>query len=99
MAVEGGSDFIDGTSVEVTVSKQGSMQAIEKGKLVITTGDVYAGRVSLGADLMGGTYTVTVTRPQLGRRHQQRDGRHLGRRRTDDRHHARRSRARATSTC
>ncbi len=66
VAVVGGSDFIDGTSVEVTVSKQGSMQAIEKGKLVITTGDLYAGRVSLGADLMGGTYTVTVTARSSG---------------------------------
>ena len=31
VAVEGGSDFIDGTSVEVTVSKAGDRQALEKG--------------------------------------------------------------------
>ena len=66
VAVEGGSDFIDGTSVEVTVAAQGSMQAVDKGKLVITTGDVYAGRVSLGADLKGGTYTITVSARSSG---------------------------------
>ena len=66
VSVEGGSDFIDGTSVEVTVAAQGSMQAVDKGKLVITTGDVYAGRVSLGADLKGGTYTITVSARSSG---------------------------------
>jgi hypothetical protein len=66
VAVENGSDFIDGTSVEVTVSAQGSTQPVDKGKLVITTGDVYAGRVSLGADLKGGTYTITVSARSSG---------------------------------
>jgi hypothetical protein len=66
VAVEGGTDFVDGTSVEVTVTEQGSMQAVDKGKLVITGGDVYAGRVSLGADLKGGTYTITVTARSSG---------------------------------
>jgi hypothetical protein len=66
VAVENGSDFIDGTSVEVTVSEQGSMQSIDKGKLVITTGDVYAGRISLGADLKGGTYTIKVSARSSG---------------------------------
>src|SRR6476469_6145529 len=66
VAVEGGSDFIDSTSVEVTVSEQGSMQALEKGKLVVSAGDVYTGRVSLGADLKGGTYTITVSARSSG---------------------------------
>ncbi len=66
VVVENGSDFIDGTSIEVTVSETGNMQAIEKGKLVLTTGGVYAGRVSLGADLKGGTYTITVSARSSG---------------------------------
>jgi len=66
VAVENGTDFIDGTSVEVTLSEQNSQTPIEKGKLVIATGDVYNGRVSLPADLKGGTYTVTVTARSSG---------------------------------
>jgi hypothetical protein len=66
ITVEGGSDFIDGSSVEVTLSKQGSNEVVEKGKLVITAGDQYDGRLSLPADLVGGTYTVTITARSSG---------------------------------
>jgi len=66
ITVEGSSDFIDGTSVGVTLSKQGSSEAVEQGKLVITAGDQYDGRLSLPADLMGGTYTVTVSARSSG---------------------------------
>jgi hypothetical protein len=66
VAVENGSDFIDGSTVAVTVTEQGSMQPIESGLLVVTNGDVYEGRVSLGADLKSGIYTVTVTARSSG---------------------------------
>jgi len=60
VTVTGGSDFIDGTSVQIVVTEQGSLQPIDTGLLVLATGDTYSGRVSLGGDLRSGTYTVTV---------------------------------------
>jgi hypothetical protein len=63
--VEGGTDFVDGTSVRVTVNREGSIEVIESGQLVIESGDTYAGRVSLG-ELTSGTYVLTVSARSSG---------------------------------
>jgi hypothetical protein len=64
-----GTDFVDGTSVKVTVAPKGSSQVIENGQLILSTDltmpDVYSGRISLG-DIPGGTYTLTVTAASSG---------------------------------
>jgi hypothetical protein len=66
VTVTGGSDFIDGTSVQIVVTAMGSTQPVDTGLLVITTGDTYAGRVSLGGELKSGVYTVTVNARSSG---------------------------------
>jgi hypothetical protein len=66
VAVQDGTDFIDGTSVTVSVREQGSSQVLETGLLVVTNGDLFTGRVSLGGDLASGTYTLTVSARSSG---------------------------------
>ena len=63
------------------------MQAVEKGKLVIDHRRRLRGPRQPGGRSEGRHLHHHGQRPQLGRRHQQRDGRHLGRRGPDDRHH------------
>jgi hypothetical protein len=64
--VDGGTDFIDGTTVQVRLSKEGSSQTIDMGLLVIESGDLYSGRISLGGDLASGRYTLTVSARSSG---------------------------------
>lgn len=64
--ITGGTDFLDGTSVKATVTQQGSSLVLENSKLPVVSGDVYAGRVSLGMDLTSGNYTLTVTAASSG---------------------------------
>jgi hypothetical protein len=64
--VTGGTDFLDNTSVKATVTSQGSSLVLENSKLPFVSGDVFAGRVSLGMDLVSGTYTLTVTAASSG---------------------------------
>ena len=66
VTVTAGSDFIDGTSVQIVVTEQGSTQTVDSGLLVLETGDTYSGRVSLGGDLKSGIYTLTVNARSSG---------------------------------
>ncbi|MES1208064.1 MAG: hypothetical protein ABUS79_19190 [Pseudomonadota bacterium] len=59
-AVQGGSDYIDTSSVAVVVTAPASSVVLANGVLVSTGGDAYAGTLSLG-DLPAGTYTLTVS--------------------------------------
>ena len=63
--VEGGTDFVDGTTVKSVVTKRGGGEALESGKLVFDMADVYTGRVSLG-QLPSGSYTLTVSAQSSG---------------------------------
>ena len=64
--IQGGTDFVDGTSVKAVVTAQGGSLVLENSSLVLSAGDVYTGRVSLGLDLATGTYTLTVTAGSSG---------------------------------
>ena len=57
---QGGTDFIDPTSVEAVVTKQGSSEVLDSTKLATQGGNAYSGRISLG-DLATDTYTLTVS--------------------------------------
>jgi hypothetical protein len=59
-AVEGGSDYIDTSSVAVVVTAPASSVVLANGVLVSTGGAGYSGKLSLG-DLPAGTYTLTVS--------------------------------------
>lgn len=63
--IEGGTDFVDGTSIRVTVTREGGSEVLESGQLVIENGDTYTGRVSLG-DLASGRYVLTVSARSSG---------------------------------
>jgi hypothetical protein len=65
VSIANGTDFVDGTSVRVTVTREGSTAILESGQLVLDSGDSYAGRISLG-DLQSDTYTLTVTARSSG---------------------------------
>ena len=65
VSVQNGSDFVDGTSVTVAVTKKGSIDVVESGQLVLATGDTYTGRVSVG-DVGSATYVLTVTARSSG---------------------------------
>ena len=62
IGVTNGTDFLDGNSVKATVTKQGGGAPLSSSQLVLDSGDVYSGRVSLG-DLASGTYTL-ASRPR-----------------------------------
>jgi hypothetical protein len=53
-------DFIDTSSVKVTLTAMGSAAVVANGQLVANGNDVYAGAVSVG-NLQTGTYTLTVS--------------------------------------
>jgi len=59
-SVQGGSDYIDTSSVAVVVTAPGGSVVLAHGVLVSTGGDAYSGKLSLG-DLPAGTYTLTVS--------------------------------------
>ncbi len=65
IGVTNGTDFLDGNSVKATVMKQGGGGPLATSQLVLDSGDVYSGRVSLG-DLASGTYTLVVTAKSSG---------------------------------
>ncbi len=66
VTIVNGNDLVDGSSVKLTLTKAGSTQVIETGKLLLaSTSDAYEGRLNLG-DLDGGTYTLTVTAASSG---------------------------------
>jgi len=58
--VEGGTDFIDTSSVKMTLTVQGSTAAASTGQLVTTGGGAYAGTLSLG-NRQSGAYVLTVS--------------------------------------
>jgi hypothetical protein len=55
-----GTDFIDTSSVKVTLTAVASTTAVANGQLVANGNDVYAGAISVGT-LKTGTYTLTVS--------------------------------------
>ena len=59
-AVQGGSDYIDTSSVAVTVTAPTGSVVLANGVLVSTGGEAYSGKLSLG-DLPAGMYTLTVS--------------------------------------
>ena len=66
VSIANGTDVVDGTSVKLTLTKQGTTQVIETGQLVLaSTTDAYEGRLNLG-DLDSGIYTMTVTAASSG---------------------------------
>jgi hypothetical protein len=58
--VQGGTDFVDTTSVKATLTATGSTAPVAAAELVSTGGDVFTGTLSLG-NLKAGTYTLTVS--------------------------------------
>jgi hypothetical protein len=58
--VQGGTDFIDTSSVSVALAPSGGMANVASGLLVSGGGDGYAGQLSLG-DIPAGSYTLTVS--------------------------------------
>jgi hypothetical protein len=66
IAVQDGTDFIDGASVRVYVTRAGSSAMVETGQLVPAGGDLYTGRVSLSGDLPSDSYTLWVTASSSG---------------------------------
>jgi hypothetical protein len=66
VSILNGTDVVDGASVKLSLTRQGSSQVIETGQLVLaSTTDAYQGRLNLG-DLDSGTYTLTVTATSSG---------------------------------
>ena len=63
--IQDGSDFVDTSSVKVTVTPMGSTVAVTNGQLISTGSDVYSGTISLGKLPVGG-YTLTVTARSSG---------------------------------
>jgi len=59
VGVQGGTDFIDTSSVKVTLAPVGGAAAAANGVLVSGGGDVYSGTLSLG-NLPAGMYVLTV---------------------------------------
>jgi hypothetical protein len=57
---QGGTDFVDTSSVKVAVTAAGGNSASAAGQLVAAGADVFTGAVSLG-NLTPGSYTLTVT--------------------------------------
>lgn len=57
---DSGSDFIDTSSVKMTLTAMGTTTALSSGQLVSTGGDAYSGSISIG-NLPSGSYTLTVT--------------------------------------
>src|SRR5262249_39553920 len=55
-----GSNFIDTSSVKVTLTAMGSTTVVANGQLVANGNDVYAGAISIGT-LQTGLYTLTVS--------------------------------------
>ena len=60
-----GSDFIDSTSVTVTLTASGSTTPLAVGQLVSSGSDSYTGTLSIGA-LPSGTYTLAVSAASSG---------------------------------
>jgi len=58
--IDQGTDFIDPTSVDAVVTKQGSTEVLDSTKLGTQGGDAYTGRISLG-DLATDNYRLTVS--------------------------------------
>jgi hypothetical protein len=58
--VDGGTDFIDTSSVKMTLTVAGSTAAASMGQLVSSGGGAYAGTLSLG-NRASGTYILTVS--------------------------------------
>ena len=65
VSIANGTNFVDGTSIRVAVTRRGSSEILEAGQLVLASGDSYGGRISLGA-LLSDTYTLTVTARSSG---------------------------------
>jgi len=63
--IQGGTDFVDTSSVKVTVTPMGSTTAVTNGQLISTGSDLYTGTISLGKLPVGG-YTLTVTAKSSG---------------------------------
>jgi len=57
--VDTGTDFIDTSSVKMTLAAMGSSAIISSGQLVSAGGDTYSGTLSIG-NLPSGSYTLTV---------------------------------------
>lgn len=60
VSVQNGTDFIDTSSVTVSLAPSGSSVKVAGGVLVSTGADTYAGTLSLGS-VPAGTYTLTVS--------------------------------------
>ncbi len=58
--VQGGSDYIDTSSVAVTLTAPANAVVLAHGVLVSTAAETYSGKLSLG-DLPAGAYTLTVS--------------------------------------
>jgi hypothetical protein len=65
VSIANGTDFVDGTSIRATVTRQGGTETLEAGQLVLDSADSYSGRVSLG-DLQSDSYKLTVTARSSG---------------------------------
>jgi hypothetical protein len=63
--IEGGSDFVETTSVKVALVAPASSIPVASGQLVSVGGDVYSGKISLGA-LAPGSYTLVVSAASSG---------------------------------
>lgn len=63
--IVGGTDFVNPSSVEVTLTAAGSTVAVSTGRLVSTGSDVFNGTLSLGK-LKAGSYTITVSATSSG---------------------------------
>ena len=60
-----GSDFIDTSSVKMTLTVMGSSALLSSGQLLSTGGDTYSGTISVG-NLPSGNYTLTVSAKSSG---------------------------------
>jgi len=58
--VDQGTDFVDPTSVQAVVTKQGANDVLDSTKLATQGGDAYTGRISLG-DRPTDNYTLTIS--------------------------------------
>ena len=63
--VDQGTDFIDPTSVQAIVTKQGASDVLDSTKLATQGQDAYTGRISLG-DRPTDNYTLTITAVSSG---------------------------------
>jgi hypothetical protein len=63
--IDQGTDFIDPTSVEATITAMGDTTVLDSTKLAPGGSDVFSGRISVG-DHPSGTYTLRVTASSSG---------------------------------